>query len=143
MALENLGKSLRDSLRKIARAGYIDKDTLNTTTKDIQRALLGSDVNVKLVFELSEKIKKRAGSQKPKAGLSQREHIINIVYEELMEILGGKLEELDVEKSKKIPLSFLYRYRGLLKTKKEYQDSSKTTYCRNSKGSSHFERIEP
>ena len=48
MVLNKLSESLKESLRKIARAGYVDKETLENTTKDIQRALLQADVNVSL-----------------------------------------------------------------------------------------------
>ncbi|MDY6932137.1 MAG: signal recognition particle receptor subunit alpha, partial [Halobacteriota archaeon] len=52
MVLDSLGQSLRDAMRKIARANKIDEYTVNEFVKDIQRALLSSDVNVKLVMEL-------------------------------------------------------------------------------------------
>ncbi len=97
MALEKLGKTLRKSLRRLARAGYIDEETLNETVKEIQRALLSADVNVKLVFKMTERIKERAGKEKPKAGLTQREHIVNIVYEELLNALGGEAEKLELK----------------------------------------------
>lgn len=96
MALKQLGKTLRKSLRKLARAGYVDEETLEKTVKDIQKALLSADVNVKQVFDMSEQIKKRAREEEPKAGLSQREHIVNIVYEELLNLLGGGEESLQL-----------------------------------------------
>jgi len=58
--MENLGSSLRDTLKKIARANRIDEKTLNEVVKDIQRALLSADVNVALVQQLSKRIKDRA-----------------------------------------------------------------------------------
>ncbi len=116
MALEKLGKALRESLRKIARAGYIDKETLEATIKDIQRALLSSDVNVKLVFDLSERIKKRASEEKPTPGVSPREHIVRIVYEELLNALAGKQESLELKGKDKIMLVGLF-------------GSGKTTTC--------------
>lgn len=90
--LEKLGSGLRDALRKIAKAGYVDKETVNELVKDIQRALLAGDVNVKLVFELTEKIKKRALEEKPQKGMTAREHIVKIVYDELVSLVGGKVE---------------------------------------------------
>ncbi|MCD6368006.1 MAG: signal recognition particle protein [Candidatus Aenigmarchaeota archaeon] len=90
MVLEKLGEALKNTLRKLAGKGFVDKEVLEEVTRDIQRALLQSDVNVKLVFELTNKIKKRALEEKPPKGLTQREHIINVVYEELVNFLGGK-----------------------------------------------------
>ncbi|MDP7282207.1 MAG: signal recognition particle receptor subunit alpha [Candidatus Undinarchaeales archaeon] len=108
MVLDKLGSALRESLRKIARSGYIDKETLEITVKDIQRALLASDVNVKLVFEMSESIKKRALEEKPKTGLSKREHVVNIVHEELLKALAGEEGELKLEEKGKIMLVGLF-----------------------------------
>tara|TARA_Y100000310_G_scaffold341821_1_gene442294 strand:+ start:630 stop:1988 length:1359 start_codon:yes stop_codon:yes gene_type:complete len=108
MVLDKLGSALRESLRKIARAGYIDKETLETTVKDIQRALLAADVNVKLVFKISENIKKRASDEKPKTGLSKREHVVNIVYEELMSSLAGEAGELKLKDKGRIMLVGLF-----------------------------------
>ena len=64
MVLEKLGEGLRNTLRKIASAVFVDETVINELVKDIQRALLQSDVNVKLVFGLTNKIKERALKEK-------------------------------------------------------------------------------
>jgi len=87
-----LGESLSNIVRKITRASYIDEKFVKEIVKDIQRALLVSDVNVKLVMELSKKIEERAIKEKPKQGLSKKEHVLSIVYEELVNILGEAKE---------------------------------------------------
>ena len=51
MVLEKLGSSLKGTLQKIANAVFVDEKLVNELVKDIQRALLQADVNVKLVFE--------------------------------------------------------------------------------------------
>jgi signal recognition particle subunit SRP54 len=97
MVLDNLGESLRGTLKKIANAVYVDSKLIKEIVKDIQRALLQADVNVKLVLELSKKIEKRALEEKPPAGMSGREHVIHIVYDELVKLLG-EYRELPVKK---------------------------------------------
>jgi len=92
MVLDDLGDSLKGTLKKIANAVHIDSKLVKEIVRDIQRALLQADVNVKLVLELSKKIEKRALSEKPPAGTSNREHVIKIVYEELVKILGDSRE---------------------------------------------------
>jgi len=87
-----LGDALSNIVKKITRASYIDEKFVKGIVKDIQRALLISDVNVKLVMELSKKIEERALKEKPKPGLSKKEHVLSIVYEELVNILGEKKE---------------------------------------------------
>jgi signal recognition particle subunit SRP54 len=97
MVLDDLGKSLKGTIEKIATAVTVDKKLIKEVVRDIQRALLQSDVNVKLVLELSKKIEKRALDEKPPAGMSGREHVIRIVYEELVKILGDA-RDLPVKK---------------------------------------------
>ena len=97
MVLNDLSNSLKGTLKKIANAVYIDSKLIKEVVRDIQRALLQSDVNVKLVLELTKKIEKRALEEKPPAGMSNREHVIHIVYDELVNILG-KSRELSIKK---------------------------------------------
>ena len=88
MVLDKLGNSLQDALKKIAGAGRIDEKVVNDAVKDIQRALLQADVNVKLVMDLSNKIKERSLKEDVPSGMSPREHVVNIVYQELLSIMG-------------------------------------------------------
>jgi len=97
MVLDDLGKSLKGTLQKIASAVTIDSKLIKEIVRDIQRALLQSDVNVKLVLQLSKKIEKRALQEKPPSGMSGREHVIRIVYDELVTILGDS-RELPIKK---------------------------------------------
>ncbi len=98
MVLEKLGENLKATLSKIAGSLFVDEKLVNELVKDIQRALLQADVNVKLVFELSNKIKERALKQEPPPGLTKKEYLINIVYEELANFLGGEGHKIDVNK---------------------------------------------
>ncbi len=88
MVLDALGKSLRNVLAKIAKSGAIDEDLLAEISRDIQRALLQSDVNVQLALELTTRVKQRAKDEKPPAGASVRDFLVRIVYEEIRRIMG-------------------------------------------------------
>ncbi len=88
MVLDSLGKSLRGVLQKIARGSSVDDELLNEVARDIQRALLQSDVNVQLALELTQRVKKRAKEEKPPAGASVRDFLVRIIYEEIRGILG-------------------------------------------------------
>lgn len=100
MVLEKLGESLKGTLAKIAKAMFVDDKLINELVKDIQRALLQADVNVKLVFELTKKIKDRITDEQTPAGLTKKEHLINIVYEELVQFVGGEKTALTVSDKK-------------------------------------------
>jgi signal recognition particle subunit SRP54 len=88
MVLDKLGGSLQDALKKLVGAGRVDERIVDEVVKDIQRALLQADVNVKLVMTLSQKIKQRSLKEEPPKGMNPREHVIRIVYQELINILG-------------------------------------------------------
>ncbi|MBI5391848.1 signal recognition particle receptor subunit alpha, partial [Candidatus Woesearchaeota archaeon] len=109
MALEKLSESLRNTLAKIARAAFVDDKLIDELTREIQRALLQADVNVQLVFSLTKSIKERALKEKPPAAMSQREYVIKIVYDELVQFLGGEGAKIEIQKKPfKIMLVGLY-----------------------------------
>ena len=58
MVLAELGGKLRDSLRKLhTNSGHVTQAHLNTLLSEITRALIESDVNVKLVMKLRDNVK--------------------------------------------------------------------------------------
>jgi len=99
MVLEKLGDAMTGVVRKITLATLVDKKLVKEVVKDIQRALLSADVNVKLVMSLSKKIEDRALNEKPKSGVSRKEHTVRIVYEELVNLLGVS-QEFKAEKGR-------------------------------------------
>ena len=101
MALENLGSSLTNAIKKLFKAGVVDEATVKELVRDIQRALLQSDVNVQLVLQISKNIEERALKEKVSPGVSRREHVIKVVYEELTKFVGDKPVPLKVEPGKK------------------------------------------
>jgi signal recognition particle subunit SRP54 len=86
--LDNLRTGLRSAIKKIVRASDINEDLINSLCKDVQRALLQSDVNVKLVLEITNRIRDRAINEEPVKGLTRKDHIITILYGELATLLG-------------------------------------------------------
>jgi signal recognition particle subunit SRP54 len=88
--LEKLSSSLKETIRKIAMANRIDKQTVDELVRDIQRALIQADVKISLVKEISDRIRER--SLKEKLVLNPREHVIKVVYEELVNIIGKGVE---------------------------------------------------
>ncbi|MBW2972673.1 signal recognition particle protein Srp54 [Candidatus Woesearchaeota archaeon] len=98
MVLEKLGSSLKDTLQKISKAVFVDEKLINELVKDIQRALLQSDVNVKMVFDLTKQIKDRLIKEEAPPGLTKKEFLIKIVYEELVRFLGESESKIEIKK---------------------------------------------
>ena len=101
MSLEKLSSSLTDAIKKLFKAGVVDEAAVKELVRDIQRALLQADVNVQLVLEISKRIEERALKEKVPPGISRREHVIKVVYEELTRFVGDKPVPLKVEPGKK------------------------------------------
>jgi signal recognition particle subunit SRP54 len=101
MAVDSLGASLYGALKKVFRASVVDEATVKELVRDIQRALLQADVNVKLVLGISKQIEERALKEKVPPGISRREHVIKVVYEELTRFVGDKPVPIKMEPGKK------------------------------------------
>ena len=99
--LDTLRTGLRSALKKIVGATDINEELIDSICKDVQRSLLQSDVNVKLVISITKNLKERAINEKPPKGLSRKDHIITILYSELATLLGYSGETIKiVEKSR-------------------------------------------
>ena len=116
MVLEVLGKKLRKVFDKIRSSVSVDERLLQESLRDIRRALIEADVNAKLVEEICQRVEKRFKKER-EAGLTERERLIKVLYEELVELLGGKFEGMKIEKK-----PFVIMCVGLL-------GSGKTTTC--------------
>ena len=105
--LEKLGSVLKKATDKIANAIFLDKNMVDSIIKDLQRALIEADVNVKLVKELSDKIRQAAMDERIKE-VEKKEHIIKLLHDELIKILGEHKELKLQSKQNRIMLLGLY-----------------------------------
>ncbi len=92
MVLQGLADKLRNALKRIEVARHVDATLVREVCKEIQRAMLQADVNVKLVVGLTKAIEHRALTEKPGEGYTSRTHALKVVYEELVRILGRQKE---------------------------------------------------
>jgi signal recognition particle subunit SRP54 len=115
MVLDKLGSTIQDSLKKLLRLPVINEDAIKELVKDVQRALLQADVNVQLVLELSKRIENRAIHDQLPPGISRREHVVKVVYDELTKFLGEKSAKIPVE-SGRINILMLVGIQGSGKT---------------------------
>ena len=95
--LEKLGEVLRKATNKIANAVFLDKNLIDSVIKDLEKALIEADINITLVKELSDKIKKEAMDERIK-GVEKKEHIIKLLHDELLKILG-EYKQLKLKKT--------------------------------------------
>jgi signal recognition particle subunit SRP54 len=85
--LEKIGEMLKRASDKIANAIFLDKGLVDEIVRELQRTLIEADVNLLLVKEISEKIKKEGLDERIK-GIEKKEHLIKLLYDEISSILG-------------------------------------------------------
>ncbi|MFH1451967.1 MAG: signal recognition particle receptor subunit alpha [archaeon] len=104
--LEKLGSALKSGVKKISNAIFLDKKLIDGIIKDIQKALIEADVNIELVFTLSQKIKKLAYDETIR-GIDKKEQLITLIHDEIKNLLGEK-KILELPKKAKIMFLGLY-----------------------------------
>src|SRR3989344_616013 len=105
--LDKLSNAIKKATDKIANAIFLDKNLVDAVVKDLQRSLIEADVNVSLVLEITQKIKKSALDERLK-GIEKKEHIIKLLHDELRLILGEKRELKLGSKKNKFMMLGLY-----------------------------------
>ena len=100
MVMESLGSGLKDALRKIAGLGVVDREAVEAVVRDMQRTLLQSDVDVGMVSEISQNIKKKVLGEQPPAGMSVKEFFVKVLYEEVVSFLGKEKGEIPLKKQR-------------------------------------------
>ena len=105
--LEKLGQVLKKATDKIANAIFLDKNLVDQIVRDLQRALIEADVNIILVKQISDKIKKTALDERIKE-IDKKEHLIKLLHDELVKILGEHKQLKLQSKQNRILLLGLY-----------------------------------
>jgi len=90
----DFGKKITELVSNILGKSTVDKEAIESLIKGLQRLLLQADVDVKLVYELSNSIRNRCFKEKIPSGLTLREHVTKVVYEELVNLLGKEKSDI-------------------------------------------------
>lgn len=88
--LQTLSDKLQRAFKNLRGHGSLTEDNVKDGLKEIRVALLEADVHFKVVKQLLARIRSKALGQEVLTALSPAEHLIRIVRDELVSILGGK-----------------------------------------------------
>jgi signal recognition particle subunit SRP54 len=80
---------VRDLVSSFLRSSSSYEESVNLFIKEFQKELIRADVNVKVVVNLTTRIRERALKEEPPPGVLKREWFVKIVYDELTNLLGG------------------------------------------------------
>jgi len=93
---ENLTNKLETIFSKLKNAPSLTEDQVDSGLKEIRLALLEADVALSVAKEFIEKIKPKAIGQEIIRSTSPGQMIVKIVYDELVNFLGEKNQELNL-----------------------------------------------
>ena len=88
MALEGLSRGIFRSLGFLKNRRKLDEEELREMTRSLRRALQEADFNVRQTKEIVERLENRLKEEEPRPGLTLQTHAMNILYTELVRILG-------------------------------------------------------
>ena len=88
MALENLSKGIFRSLGLLKNKRKLDEDELKEMTRGLRRALQEADFNIRQTKEIVDRLEQRLREEEPRPGITFQTHALNILYLELVRILG-------------------------------------------------------
>ena len=89
---------LRKLVDKISSMVLVDKHAIDEIISELQRILLSSDVDVELVFKLSQEIRKEMAH--PIKGMTKKEQMIKLLYDKITGILGGERQSVNLDRQK-------------------------------------------
>jgi len=119
MVLGELGKKLTGALQKINTRTVIDEEAVDSCLKEVAKALLEADVNVRYVSELRSSVRHKMKLDEALAsGTNRRRFIQKCVCEDLTKLLTPDKKPLKLQRGKQHVVMFV----GL-------QGSGKTTTC--------------
>ena len=107
LVLGKLGSSITKALKKLVGAGTFDASLVRELKNDLLKALLEADVKLEIALELTGHVEKKALKEDLPPGIPRQKHVISIVHDELVKVLGGKGQKLDVTAGKVNVLLFV------------------------------------
>src|SRR2546428_9411558 len=93
---ESLGEKFDSLLRKLQGQGRITERNIEEALRDVRLALLEADVNVAVVREFVDAVRRDALGEEVLRSLTPEQHFIKLVHRELVRALGGAPATLDL-----------------------------------------------
>ncbi len=91
---ESLSDKLKRTLKNLRGEGVLTKEHIDAALREIRLALLEADVNYKVAKDFITSVKEKAEGQQVWLELKPSEQVVKIVFDELVELLGGQSSRL-------------------------------------------------
>jgi len=104
---DSLSDKLENVFRKIRGTGRLTEANVEEALRDVRLALLEADVHFQVVKSFLAKVQARAVGQEVLRSLTPEQHLIKIVHEELVALMGGAAGKLDLPSGGDRPATIL------------------------------------
>jgi signal recognition particle subunit SRP54 len=94
---ESLTDKLELTFKRLRGQGKITEKNIDDALRDVRLALLEADVHIKVVKTFLDSVKNKAMGQEVLQSLTPEQQFVKVVHEELIELLGGQYQELDLK----------------------------------------------
>src|SRR5215813_1659451 len=91
---ESLSDKLKRTLKNLRGEGVLTKEHVDAALREIRLALLEADVNYKVAKDFIASVKEKAEGQQVWQELKPSEQVVKIVFDELVQLLGGQSSRL-------------------------------------------------
>ncbi len=91
---ESLSDKLKRTLKNLRGEGVLTKEHVDAALREIRLALLEADVNYKVAKDFIASVQQKAEGQQVWQELKPSEQVVKIVFDELVELLGGQSSRL-------------------------------------------------
>ncbi|MDQ3798695.1 MAG: signal recognition particle protein, partial [Acidobacteriota bacterium] len=91
---ESLSDKLKKTLKNLRGEGKLTPEHVDAALREIRMALLEADVNYKVAKDFVESVRSKAEGQEVWQDLKPHEQVVKIVYDELVELMGGTSSRL-------------------------------------------------
>ncbi len=98
MAFESLSDKFQNIFTGLKRKGKLSEADVKAAMREVKMALLEADVNFKVVKGFVNSVKERAVGQDVMESLTPGQHVIKIVNEEMVKLMGSQESELTFKK---------------------------------------------
>lgn len=89
MPFDSLSSKLQDVFKQLRSKGKLTEKDIKAALREVKLALLEADVNFKVVKDFISKVQERAMGQEVLQSLTPGQHVIKVVNEELVELMGS------------------------------------------------------
>lgn len=94
---DSLSDKLQEIIRKTSGTDKLTEDNMSDALREIRRALLEADVNLRVVKSFVSSVREKAEGEKVVQGANPAQQLIKIVNDELVTLLGGHNEPLKLD----------------------------------------------